>query len=154
MKILMLILLFGCSEIRGSDRGSPLYVNKELKPYFDRFDKFAGIFGKKPYYRLLSISFSKGEPHNQGVVGYCSKIFRTFRSIVIYKPMWDNLSPVQKEVTVMHELGHCALDKPHKPDTIMNETILNSNIYVILFDKLIKDLFDSPNYPQTFHYWD
>lgn len=112
-------------------------VEKEFIPYLNEFKNQCGI---KPE---LSIRFGILK---SPVVGVC--IYDLFNpNIIIDENAWGKYGLNQREVLIFHELGHCALFKPHNkklknetPVSIMYPTILGGDEYSNGRSKYLKEL--------------
>jgi hypothetical protein len=75
----------------------------------------------------------------KGVVAWCDM---SIHKISVFFPTYDRLQPLQKKMTLWHELGHCAFDLGHVAQdqalTIMNPRIYSEESYVMLH-KVLED---------------
>jgi len=66
------------------------------------------------------------------------------KEIVIDYRQWRDYTSIKKEILLLHELGHCALDLPHG-DGIMNPELVDESYFLENKKKLIDNLFKIPN---------
>lgn len=76
---------------------------------------------------VVSVGF--GEVPNTNDVGICKVETNGTREVILSKRRWDTLSKAEKEITVFHELGHCALDKSHSSEGIMSAEMMDADTY-------------------------
>ena len=128
--LLMAVFLSGCSSI-------------------STFDKYQNIFLKEAEIRHIAahkVDIRFGHPgatplssHNLGMCVPRSSL--TPAKIIIDEKQWNDLSEVDREILIAHEMGHCVLDLPHG-EGIMQPSLFPSNLYSSnrsqLLDKLIK----------------
>lgn len=121
----------------------------EFQPYVNKFIADGLIQGvplstKSPD---LHINFGDLSQYGAGVVGLCD--MSSGRSITISTKFWNNVSDVQKELLLHHELGHCVLYRPHREDkfadgrekSIMYPIILKESVYTPNYDYYQKELY-------------
>jgi hypothetical protein len=72
--------------------------------------------------------------------------------IQVNRKIWDRLTKERKEQTILHELGHCLLNKRHD-DTyinIMNASgFIDKDKYIKYYDFYIRRLFNNCRKPRT-----
>jgi len=125
-KLLLLLLLVGC--------GPMVNANPEIYKHVSLYERLTG--------RMVTtmITFDNLPPNFSEEVKaptlavckqYRSAIDTTVRHIIIDLKRWNTLYEVQREILILHELGHCEGQLGHYPNTIMNSTIINYEEYVI-----------------------
>ncbi len=106
--LLLIILCFTCNEDE-----NPVIVESELQPYFERF-KQAGIArGVNVDFDAIPIEGRVANLFDSNVNGWCSLNEEDPREIIIDDSFWSNASEFDKEFIIMHELGHCYLNRLH-----------------------------------------
>lgn len=103
-----------------------LNVDGQLVPYFELFvDEAAkrGIlvnFGEKPVEGYIAVILE------DGVAGQCStNDQQDLRRLTIDRQFWINLSDLEREFLIFHELGHCYLDRGHLDTRNANGTCVS-----------------------------
>lgn len=110
MKVLIVIsfcLLLGCSS-------DTVHVDNELQSFYEEFVNEARLRG-------ISVDVGQVEGHieflrQSGVVGQCQRNTDDDNVIIIDKLYWKDITPLEKEMVVFHELGHCVLNRGHIND--------------------------------------
>jgi hypothetical protein len=86
----------------------------DVEPYVRSFEQAGGVVVDIPI--VVTPLDSSTAP-----TGYefAAKCYPSERVIRLNKHYWDRASPVEKEITVWHELGHCFLGRlSHVPDIL------------------------------------
>ena len=130
---------------------TPIYVEAEVVPYYERFRKFEQEFNKHPSHRGLVIMISDSFSKDSETAAYCQHDMY-IQKIVINKKHWESLPDAEREVLVFHEIGHGLYDKRHKYDTIMEPRILFSGRYILHYDRYIKEFFNSQKHKSSFFF--
>lgn len=123
--ILLVFLLFGCAGHQVTN--DPVFDN-----YKRLFEHYAQQEGRNI---AAEIPVMFGEMPNEKVVGFCKR--NTNPYIVINKDYWDNTSETSKVVLLLHEFGHCLLNKEHDnrrlgdgcPVSIMHYAVVTRNCF-------------------------
>jgi hypothetical protein len=112
--ILLALLLVGC----GKGVTGPPQNHGVFEPYFQRFEQYS-IEHNRSTYGDSAITIEFGDP-GENNAGKC--IYEGFRKIEIDRNVWSLDSDFQKEQLILHELGHCLLNRAHVPtsDTVNN----------------------------------
>lgn len=107
---LYLASLAGCAVIINNNHFIPEFkgVDPKLEPYVNEWMALAKEHGFK-FSKTISMGFEG--LNKESVVGLC-RYRLTFREIVMDKYYWQILSPIDRTVTVWHELthGYCGRD--------------------------------------------
>ena len=111
-------LYLQCSETETTKTFSG--VEPDLWQLFDQFEKEAQLRGLSYDIEDLGITAVIEEISREHVAGSC--FFGQFvnNHITIDRTFWLNSSPLQKEMVVFHELGHCALLRGHDESIFSN----------------------------------
>lgn len=82
------------------------------------------------------------------IIGSCSYDFNLTPIIKLDRSFWNQATLVEKELLMLHESGHCLLNREHTPGDyyIMSEHMINSNYYLANRTNLIDELFQK-EYP-------
>lgn len=92
----------------------------------------------------FAIRFVNRNPANlPNVMGYC---FHAEQVIEIYKPYWDHISPLERQMMLFHEFGHCVAHKDHFGDefkdgchaSIMNAHLDHELCYLKHYNELLE----------------
>jgi hypothetical protein len=125
-----------------------------FKPTEDEFDTFIRIFKLEAEYRRVHTKIDRvrikmidrKELSMKNAVGVCHT---DTGFIEILKPYWDQANFTQREILIMHELGHCALDLDHDnsegffgPNSIMRSEVLNPSYYNNFRKNLVDEMFN------------
>ena len=111
----------------------------------------AFILYKIKFERVIEVKVKRVQMYfgdAKGYAAYCEHRF--FSRVVVDKGHWDNLSLLDRELLVFHELGHCVLDADHREGTRSNgcpDSIMTAGD--------LRHEFKDHCYPQDFeYYWD
>jgi hypothetical protein len=131
-------------------------IEIEVEPYLETFETYC-IKYNKDCSKLNTLSIKLGEipplfTLTSNVVGLCDQ---NNTQILLSREYWSNAIYLERELLVFHELGHCILMKEHTDpridDHIMNPTMMDSNGYQLMYQKLMNELFDcSKNCPEVY----
>lgn len=134
------------------------YVPPKSKPASysapeDEFATYVRIFKLEAEYRKVHtkvdkikiVMVDKEKLSMSNAIGIC---FPARNTIEILKAYWDQANFSQREILIMHELGHCALDLDHDnsegylgPNSIMRSDVLNPSYYNNFRKNLVDELF-------------
>lgn len=93
---------------------SPAFVDPTIKPYVDRFNEYAKQVNSNSVNKRVSAFFGKPSTPNHGnftVIGECDY---NNLSIVVEHNHWNMSSDIHREILILHEMGHCVLERGHK----------------------------------------
>lgn len=128
---LLILFLIACSTTaEQAPRYSYKYVDKRAIKYVKRFEKFAGF--KIPFVRIAFVQSFGIKHEKKKTIGLCTKI-----DMQIYLPgyKWDDMTDLEKEELVFHEIGHCVLGRGHNEHKIKDSKCP----YSIMWPKQIGD---------------
>lgn len=134
----------GCSEKK------PARETGEFESYVQRFEELAKENGHPV--EVADIRIAKGEPNpdNDAVLGECNKGSDHPPEIIVDEGYWESANETEREILMMHELGHCVLGRTHKddwnededrPDSLMSTFNLNDHLYDDHYEEYIAELF-------------
>ena len=131
-KLLLLTILLGC--------GRPLIANPELYQHVSLYERLANRIVTTP---ITFEDLPTGHHMGPTVAGQCRKIVhlatnQVVRYIVIDPDYWRTLYPIQQEMLILHELGHCEANLKHSPNGIMNESMMSFQYYIENRDDILK----------------
>lgn len=113
--LLMAVLMSGCGIQTGEQPVTSMTpgIDGDFLPYVSQYETAKG--GKiNP---IISIHFgSMGD--SKTAVGLCYSYRDGRRDIVVDKSFWDVISIKERRQLIWHELGHCDLNRSHKPDVV------------------------------------
>ena len=142
------LFLFGC----GSGVSGPALNHGEFEEYFQRFETYSAEQGRSTA-GDASIPISFGGEFQPPEVGYCQVSTFGGRNIYINQTAWEMMDDTKKEVLILHELGHCLLNREHNPSiislggvalftSIMNPYLLRDDMYVLNQAYYLHELFN------------
>ena len=104
MRLLLItaVLLAGCGKPVAN-----VSVDEQLAPYFVRFTQEIGVSSDG-----IDAVFADLDP---SIIARCSVYDSGTRLIEVDSKKWAKSSENQREETIVHELGHCALYLDHRP---------------------------------------
>ena len=140
MLLCVYIVLNSCSPINTNR-----YVDSEFRRYVDRFNEYAQDYGVKVDTSNVGIMFMN-KTDNKSVVGSCYKL-GYIRIITIDEVFWRYASPLERELVLFHELGHCVLNRDHcrySSLSIMYPYLISVRDYAVLRSSYLKELFLNP----------
>lgn len=111
--ILLLILssfaLFSCAKFGDTS----VIIDDDLIYYFESFEQEAALRNVSLDLNELGISGMLLEIDDSTIIGQCSINNNGQKTVIIEPSSWSQLTELQKEFLVFHELGHCALQRTH-----------------------------------------
>lgn len=98
----------------------PSVIDSDIQPYVDLFHADMNLHGIHSEI-LTSVVFGTVESVSSisgalDSVGVCES-GPSINQVTLARSNWDKVSDQQKKFLVYHELGHCVLNRVHKPDT-------------------------------------
>lgn len=123
-------------------------TNPVFNPYINRFKNLAIYYNRSHALDLVAVIFDESF-NNSRAIGAC--IFTPTQNLVIIRQSyWSTASELMRENLIFHELGHCALYRPHRvefrpadltPISLMYTYILNPLVYETWYDEYLNELF-------------
>lgn len=113
LNLTILILIIGMTALVSCNCGSG--ENKNSDPYFDEyvnmFKNYCESYGSNNCERIDTINvYFDSKIIKDGVerAGLCDK---ANSSIIISAENWNDSTKIEKEILILHEFGHCVLDR-------------------------------------------
>lgn len=95
------------------DEGETIFIDSELKPYFDRFAEEGSERGIIVDFVASRIEGYIEDVTQNNVVGQCEQNSIDPDRLIMDRQFWKIASDQDKEFLVFHELGHCFLGRGH-----------------------------------------
>ena len=124
----------------------PFQTDPVFYPYINDFEYYARIDAS-----FIPIRMNKLQP---GTAGMCHKLHIGDVIVAVYieinKSTWENITELQKNNLIFHELGHCALNRGHTslnnyvdmcPSSFMHEAILSDYCLQENYQKYLDEMF-------------
>lgn len=105
---------------------SPKYIEPEFNVYVQQFEIDCNCKVNVP------IKFNMLYDLGESTLGVCTIFHGMNKEIFINVKSWQYLSIQEREQLIYHELGHCALDRPHD-ETILENGMPKSFMYPMMF---------------------
>lgn len=158
-KAILLIVLglvsTSCGPLAPSTVKTKRTVDTDLEPYVQMFEK---EYGKEIDFSVSLNEISEGSEDGSTYVGICRKWTTGRREVEIDVNFYYDATENQLKQAVMHELGHCVLDREHD-DTIwyvdglkLKRSVMSTYVFskwaadkfVYYYDNYIDELFNGP----------
>jgi len=117
----------------------------ELNYYVDKFKEYSVKRGRHIDMSGIVIGFTSktltSNAYSQGTIGRC---YTASKVIVINKDKWSELSNIEKESVVIHELGHCAMGLKHNEGHDVNQwpiSIMYPSVDISYYYEQNKDVY-------------
>jgi hypothetical protein len=111
------ILLIGLGFAAGCSEDEPeLAIDPALEGILETFAQEAASRGVLIDYESLNLTARLQTVTRAGVAGFCSSTQEGDPEIVVDRDFWNRVIPLQQELVVFHELGHCILGRGHTDD--------------------------------------
>jgi hypothetical protein len=159
----LLVLLLACGiqvpgkkhdivHVRGATTKLHDSSNEQFQPYIEKFEFHGRREFNDPKFKVGDIPINFGDTTNPDYDGVCLVYSDETKEIIIRKSWWDRAHPLQREMMVFHELGHCRLGRTHEEETVpvgerplkvslMNPVIPDSTTYESAREGYISELF-------------
>ncbi len=110
LSVLILLALTACGKL---DSGLPVTVDSAFRSQVDYFLEAAAVRGHGDLSKEIPpIVFGELDVAEDG---RCEKDFLGGRRIIISRDRWGMHSDWEKSGIILHELGHCVLNRKHEP---------------------------------------
>ncbi len=111
------ILLIALGFATGCGEDEPeIAIDPALQGILNDFAEEAASRGLLVDYESLNLTARLQTVTRAGVAGFCSSSEEGSREIVVDRNFWNFAVPIQQELVVFHELGHCILGRGHRDD--------------------------------------
>jgi hypothetical protein len=131
----------------------PTGSSAEIGPYYERFVSFGKTLKNRDLRSDLPMSFKTlgFTKATGGTIGVCITYPDGFKEVQFDPIFWSIATDTQKELVVLHELGHCSLHREHDnikkvdgyPKSIMYPYILEPFNYYSNHDQYVLELFNN-----------
>ena len=112
--VFCLLTLAACVKEEDDLTVQELNVDGQLLPYFERFVEEATARGVVVDFEQTPVEGSIAAISEDRVAGQCqTNEAQGIRRLIIDRQYWINLSELEKEFLIFHELGHCYLERGH-----------------------------------------
>ena len=120
-----IIDLTGTPEVVSNSPKSFPNVDRELWPYFERFEIAAAEQGFNIDLTAERISGIIEDLEEEHVAGQCTFYSNSPNHVTIDTDFWRRSSENFKELIIFHELGHCSLDRDHREGQLENGSCIS-----------------------------
>ncbi|MBT8218353.1 MAG: hypothetical protein KJP00_00910 [Bacteroidia bacterium] len=90
-----------------------IYIDSEIKPYFDRFAAEGEERGVTVDFIAARIEGYIEDVDETNILGQCERNSIDPDRLIMDKAYWISASDMDREFLVFHELGHCFLNRTH-----------------------------------------
>lgn len=145
MKIFVSLLLF----LSSCNLGPEPTIETQYKKYVDLFEQESRNVGHPTTVGRLSITsvFTLGGYR----LAQCRMYNFPYPSIQVSLYWWEKLNETEKEMCLLHEIGHCRLKRMHLDDlysdgrhkSIMNAEMFEAKVYLDHREEYIRELFEN-----------
>lgn len=130
MRFFLLLMLIGCAKYHGGG-----IIDNEVLPYYSKYIEYKILYRgtaktKNVHIQIVDIDLPDA-------YATCTSSGE-YRYISIDRAIWNKFTEISKEIIILHEMGHCDLDKPHTyglsimhPQLIFDNTYLNNKNYLL-----------------------
>lgn len=140
--LMYLLCTVNCSPMRAHERG--VYIDPEFAPYVANFEILSIQFARPMLVRNVSAVFVDSLPGNW--VGVCR--YNATNRIEVLRVWWQFALDSEREVLMLHELGHCVLGRGHtetytngQPSSIMYPSVLSGYQYESNREQYLQEYF-------------
>lgn len=86
----------------------------------EAFKEYVKLFEEVTDTKVVDIPINFGEIEEEDVIGICyiyvTLFGKEYKEIIVRKDYWETTRKSSKETLILHELGHCALEREHNED--------------------------------------
>jgi hypothetical protein len=107
--LLGMVFLTGCRR----EETTVLYIDSNLREYFDRFAEEGNRRGLHMDYNTIRVEGFISNTLAAGINGQCQHDENHPDRVLVSQDYWNRASAMEKEFLVFHELGHCYLKRSH-----------------------------------------
>lgn len=100
-------------------------IDAELLEYIEVFEREAERRGMEINVEALDVTAHVMNIQESNVLGQCYTYSDDSRQIIIDQDSWEELDELEKEFLIMHELGHCVLNRGHADDRDNNNECIS-----------------------------
>jgi len=105
--VLLFLFLTACGEFQAKQ---PPYIDAALEPYVQTYRDYKLDILDIDYIKNIDVFFQILEPY---VLGKCIIYGNGDRVILIDPDYWSTMGEADREVVILHEMGHCDLNRGH-----------------------------------------
>jgi hypothetical protein len=124
-------------QVRGASTKLNTSTNQEFLGLVEKFEFHGKQEFEDPNFIVGDIPINFGDTTNPDYDGVCLVYPDDTKEIMIREDWWKSAHPIQKEVLVFHELGHCRLGRTHDEDVL---SVNNATVKVSIMNSVIPDI--------------
>jgi hypothetical protein len=124
-------------HVKGASTKQHTSTNQEFSALVQKFEFYGKQEFDDPNFIVGDIPINFGDTTNPDYDGVCLVYPDQTKEIIIREDWWASAHPIQKEVLVFHELGHCRLGRTHDEDVL---EVNNSSVKVSIMNSIIPDV--------------
>ncbi len=109
---IFMLTLVSISCVDETDDNAELYVDAQLISFFESFESEANLRGRNISLDNFRLSGYLVNLDND-VVGQCATLSNGEGQVRVDQIYWNRASPLERELLIFHELGHCILGRSH-----------------------------------------
>lgn len=155
--IVLTFITSACGEVipnvSGNEHVASLSIEYKYVPYVKEFENRAALIGSNVKVKDLRIR-SVPSISEQNVVAQCQKNPGQSPLIIVSQVYWPQFDVKMREELIFHEMGHCVLNRGHRPDennemplSIMNPVIFGGLAYLGNYNHYMHELFFQADLP-------
>lgn len=123
--------------VRGASTKLNTSTNQEFVALVQKFEFHGKQEFQDPNFIVGDIPINFGDTTNPDFDGVCLVYPDETKEVIIREEWWRSAHPIQKEVLVFHELGHCRLGRTHDEEVL---AVNNKTVKVSIMNSVIPDV--------------
>lgn len=136
--VLLLLCIATTACGRAFETLEPTFVDPELAPYLEQYSSYKEQATGSSSYREVTLKF---KVLGSDIIGLCTR-FSTGKRIVEIDPFfWDAAGEDRRDILILHEMGHCDLNREHVSNSIMQPSLLTVREYLGRMGFYLTELF-------------
>lgn len=124
-------------QARGASTKLNTSTNQEFQSLVQKFEFHGRQEFDDPNFIVGDIPINFGDTTHPDFDGVCLVYPDQTKEIIIREDWWRSAHPIQKEVLVFHELGHCRLGRTHDEEVL---AVDNRTVKVSIMNSVIPDV--------------
>lgn len=124
-------------HVKGVSTKLHAQTDSVFKPYVEKFEFHGRQEFNDSNFKVGDIPINFGDTTNPKYDGVCLVYPDETKEIIIKKSWWESAHPIQREIMVFHELGHCRLGRTHEDELI---PFNNGNVKASIMNPVIPDV--------------
>lgn len=146
--VLLSVLLASCG--RGVE--GQVIDHGPFEKYVQKFSAYSQQYGRVATLQDSQVVIRFGDVGGSKRTGICRHSVLSLNEIILDENKWKHLSESSREALLLHEFGHCVMNREHndekergRPKSLMNSILVDGSTFETYKETYLQELFSAAN---------